>query len=111
MNPPPSALAAARARTLSAVTALREGWVEFRGGEYRAAVSLEGERYELTDSGQRTVQRATVQFAKLDLDERPRRGELLRVDGRAYEVELVSGDNEGDPHWGVVAIRVPGGDR
>lgn len=108
MFPPPSAHRAARHRTLAAITSLRHGQVQIGGDWYEAAVSPEGEGYDLTDQGQRVTQRIRVAIAKRILLDRPRRGQVLRYDGAAYEVELVSGDAVGDPHWGVVAFRTPG---
>jgi hypothetical protein len=110
MTPPRSAYRAARERTLIAVTAMAEGLVEIGGVEYRAAVSLDSEGYDQTDQGTRVVQRLRASVAKALLLDRPRRGMQVRCGGRGYEVELVSGDDPADPHWGVVAFRTPGAD-
>ena len=111
MTPPPSAHNAARARTLAAARSLRYGIVTYDAIDYCCAVAVEGEGYELTDAGQNKVQRLRASIEKCLLAERPRTGATVLYEGRAYEIELVGGDNVGDPHWSVTAIRTPGGDR
>jgi hypothetical protein len=110
MTPPRRSYLDARARTMVAVVAVAEGVVEIGGRDYRAAVTLDSEGYDQGDLGTRVVQRLRVSVSKRDLLDRPRRGMQVRCEGLAYEVELVSGDAPGDPHWGLVAFRTPGAD-
>lgn len=109
MSPSPAAYNAARARALRAVTALRYGVIVYDGVEYEAAVVIEGEGYDLTDSGQRTVSRLRCTIAKCLLD-RPRIGAKVLHEDLAYEIETVGGDHVGDAGWTVVAFRTPGAD-
>lgn len=110
MNPPRAAYDAARRRTLSAVTALRYGVVTYDDVTYEAAVSVEGEGYDILDQGHRSTQRIKVTIAKRLLHTRPRKGATILHEGKAYEIDLVSGDNEGDPGWSFTAFRTPGAD-
>jgi len=110
MTPPRAAYDAARARTLTACTALAYGLITYDDIIYEAAVSLDGEGYNLTDMGQRIEQRLRFTIAKCLLADRPRRGATVYYEERAYEIELVGGDHAGDAGWSATAFRTPGAD-
>jgi hypothetical protein len=110
MIPPRSAFLAARSRTVTAVTGMNYGALTYDSVEYEAAISIDGEGYELGDMGTKVVQRLRASIRKCLLDARPVRGKMVFCEGLAFEIELVAGDGEGIPDWEITAFRVPGAD-
>lgn len=110
MTPPRSAHRAARLRTLTGIESLTPGCLTYDGVEYQCAVSLEGEGYEMSDLGQKLSQRLRACIRKTRLPAVPVRGKMVHYEGRAYEIELVSGHHAEIPDWEITAFRVPGAD-
>jgi hypothetical protein len=110
MTPPRSAFKAARGRTVTAVTAMNYGLITYLENDYEAAVSVDGEGYELGDLGTKVVQRLRAAVRKCLMVDRPVRGKMIHFEGLAFEIELVAGDGEGIPDWEITAFRVPGAD-
>ena len=110
MTPPRSAFLAARSRTVCGVTALNFGLITYLERAYQAAVSVDGEGYELGDLGTKVTQRLRASIQKCLMPERPVRGKMVYFEMMAFEIELVAGDGEGIPDWEITAFRVPGAD-
>lgn len=109
-NPPRSVYDAARSRTFESARALRWGRVTIGTMVYDAAVSLDGEGYELTEMGAKTVQRIKASFSKREMPTRPAKGAKMLYEGMAFEIDLVGGDMPGDPSWSVTGFRIRGAD-
>lgn len=110
MTPSFKAYVAARARVMTAIESLTPGCLTYDGQEYQCAVSLEGESYEMSDLGQKLSQRLRACIPKARLPGEPVRGKMVLYEGRAYEIELVSGHHAELPDWEITAFRVPGAD-
>lgn len=86
------------------------GLITYLENEYEAAVSVDGEGYELGDLGTKVTQRLRASIKKHLLADRPVRGKMVYFEGLAFEIELIAGDGEGIPDWEITAFRVPGAD-
>jgi len=95
---------------MTALESLTPGCLTYDGVEYQCAVSLEGEGYEMSDLGQKLSQRLRACIRKIRLSTAPVRGKMVLYEGRAYEIELVSGHHAELPDWELTAFRVPGAD-
>lgn len=75
------------------------------------AANLRAETFALSERGPQKIQNVSLIIGKHLLSTAPEQGTMIEVNGLAFKVVEVAGQNSGDEDWYLTGQRTPGSDK